>query len=107
MSRYTIQADTEGYQIELGWDNPLQTFWAQVWGPWADETEEDEQEPCLWIGTQPEALPTVSALDVALAAYVKLPLALKVRLRRDQAVSPGPSAFQRATWAMFAERSEA
>jgi hypothetical protein len=56
MSRYSIPAQQPGLTVIVGWDNPLTTFFAQVFDP---SIEEDAAACLLWIGTTPEAIPTV------------------------------------------------
>src|SRR5262245_28101653 len=64
MSRYSVPAQHPALTVTVGWDNPLVTFFAQVFDP---AIEEDADACLLWIGTAPEALPTVAALQAQLA----------------------------------------
>ena len=64
MSRYSLPAQQPGLTVIVGWDNPLQTLFAQVFDP---SIEDDEAACLLWIGTAPEAIPTVAALQAQLA----------------------------------------
>jgi hypothetical protein len=93
MSRYSIQADKVGYHIELGWDNALQTFWAQVYQPALVGPQED-QHPCLWVGTAVGELPTLAALEEVLEGYVRLSEELKGRLTEDYAQRTPPAPLQ-------------
>jgi hypothetical protein len=70
MSRYSIPAQQPGLTVIVGWDNPLTTFFAQVFNPSIDE---DEDACLLWIGTAPEAIPTVAALQAQLAGWATIP----------------------------------
>ena len=54
MNRYSIPALHLGLTVIVGWDNPLVTFFAQVFDPLI---EEDEEACLLWIGTVPRGHP--------------------------------------------------
>jgi hypothetical protein len=70
MSRYRISAQDPDLTVIVGWDNPLVTFFAQVFDP---SIEEDAEACLLWIGTAPEAIPTVAALQAQLASWAAIP----------------------------------
>src|SRR5262249_19256535 len=53
MSRYSVPAQDPDRTVIVGWDNPLMTFFAQVFDP---SIEDDEEACLLWIGTAPEAI---------------------------------------------------
>jgi hypothetical protein len=95
MSRYRIPAQDPGLTAIVGWDNPLMTFFAQVFGP---SIEEDADACLLWIGTAPEALPTVAALQAQLAGWATIPAEIVDRLTRDQQAATPPTPLQR--WAL-------
>jgi hypothetical protein len=93
MSRYSVPAQEPGVTVIVGWDNPLRTFWAQVFDPSVDA---DEEEACrLWIGTTPAALPTVAALQATLAGWATLSADILTRLTRDQQAATPPTPLQR------------
>jgi hypothetical protein len=94
MSRHSIPAQQPGLTVIVGWDNPLATFFAQVFNPSIDE---DEDACLLWIGTAPEVIPTVAALQAQLAGWAALPPDIVDRLRRDQLAATPPTPLQR--WA--------
>jgi hypothetical protein len=95
MSRYSIPAQHAALTIVVGWDNPLQTFFAQVFDP---SVEEDEEADLLWIGTAPQAIPTVAALQAQLADWATIPADVVDRLSRDQQAATPPTPLQR--WAL-------
>jgi len=66
MSRYSFPAQHQGLTVVVGWDNPLATFFAEVFD---SSIEEDAEAYVLWIGTAPQALPTVAALQAQLAGW--------------------------------------
>ena len=92
MSRYSIPALHPGLTVIVGWDNPLVTFFAQVFDP---SIEEDEEACLLWIGTAPEAIPTVAALQAQLAGWATIPPDIVDRLHprsaSGHAADPAPA----------------
>jgi hypothetical protein len=94
MSRYSIPAQNPALTVVVGWDNPLQTFFAQVF----DLSIEEDADACLlWIGTAPQALPTVAALQAQLTGWATIPPAILDCLTRDQQTATPPTPLQR--WA--------
>ena len=51
----------------------------------------------LWIGTAPQAIPMVAALQAQLAGWATIPADIVVRLTRDQQAATPPTPLQR--WA--------
>ena len=104
MSRYHVDAkDAEHFTVIVGWDNPMQTFFVQVWDL---AKEEDDDEACVfWIGTHPGSVPTVTALVQAMSAYAALPGDIATQLERDQALSEPPTPLQQ--WMMLASTGPA
>jgi hypothetical protein len=80
--------------VIVGWDNPLVTFFAQVF----DLSIEDDVEGCLlWIGTAFQEIPTVAALQARLAGWATIPPDIVNRLTRDQQAATPPTPLQQ--WA--------
>ena len=94
LSRSSIPALQPGLTVTVGWDNPLTTFFAQVFDP---SIEEDVDACLLWIGTAPEAIPTVAALQAQLVGWATIPDDMVDRLLRDQHAATPPTPLQR--WA--------
>ena len=94
MSRYRIPAQDPGLTVIVGWDHPLVTFFAQVFDP---SIEEDAEACLLWIGTAPEAIPTVAALQAQLVGWATIQADIVDRLLRDQHAATPPTPLQR--WA--------
>ena len=124
MSRHTIEAKEPGrYEIIVGYDPPLDSFFCQVtrrevrariereqeereraYGkalsrgvePEAVEDETaDEDYFALWTGTTVGEVPTVEALAEALSPYAVLTQELQDTLRRDrEREAHPPTAFQ-------------
>ena len=96
MSRYELQprADASGVVgAAVGWDRPLQTFFAQVFERDAD----GEDHATLWIGTEPGELasPEAAIALVAVAAVIPADLASQLATDRDASVGTGDGPEQR------------
>jgi hypothetical protein len=91
MSRYRFPAQDPRLTVVVGWDNPLATFFAQVFDPSMDQEGAD----VLWIGAVPQALPTVAALQAQLAGWATLPAALVAQLTHEQQAATPPTPLQR------------
>ena len=94
MSRSSIPAQQPGLTVIVGWDHPLMTFFAQVFDP---SIKDDEEACLLWIGTTPEAIPTVAALQAQLTGWATIPVDIVERLTRDRHAATPPTPLQR--WA--------
>src|SRR5262249_23575432 len=95
MSRYSLPPQQPGLTVTVGWDNPLGTFFAQVFDP---STEEDADACPLWIGTAPGAIPTVAALQAQLVGWATTPPAILDCLTHDQQAATPPTPLQQ--WAL-------
>lgn len=98
MSRYEVVAiNAQRYCVIVGWDNPLQTFFGQVF-----DLTLDEDEACVyWLGTYPGHVLSVSALKQAISAYANLPADTLTHLERDQAAATPPSRLQKKMWSII------
>lgn len=84
MSRYELKPQADHSDIVLavvGWDRPLQTFFAQVFT--RTEAEPEEGEATVWLGTEPGELPTPEAALAVVAPYAEVPEDLAARLHED------------------------
>lgn len=88
MSRYSFQAG--GREIIVGWDNPLLTFFVQVW----DEAE-DEDAPVLWVGAKPGEVCSVEALSECVRPFGEIPEVILTGLRADSAAREPLTDWQR------------
>ena len=91
MSRYRIPAHAARYDIHVGWDPPLETFFVHVFDTAADD---DDAACVLWEGVGFQTLPTVEALQRALQPYAMIPPVLCTRLRHDRAHTAPRSPLQ-------------
>lgn len=84
MSRHEIPAKPENSKITrgtVGWDRPLQTFFAQMF---AHSDEEGEEEAIVWVGSVPGELPSAAAALAVIAPYCEIPAGLAATLETDR-----------------------
>lgn len=90
MSRHDLQPKADQPDVVsavVGWDRPLQTFFAQVFI--RTEDEPDEGEALIWVGTAPGELPTAEAAIAVIAPYAVMPADLADRLTADMRATVG------------------
>ena len=81
MSRHDIPARRPRTEVTVGWDAPMQTFFAQV----EDLDAPDDADPLLlWIGSEPREIAEPEAMIVPLVPYAELTAELLTELRRDR-----------------------
>lgn len=79
MSRHTI---TEGsVEAVIGWDPPLQTYFAQVWDRSRDE--DDPAAELLWIGCTPAEMTDPRSVCDKVTRWVQIPAGLAETLLAD------------------------
>ena len=87
MSRYAIPAAHPPYAVIVGWDDPLETYFAHVFDTTMDA--DDNAAWVLWEGAALRAIPTVDALQNRLQAYATIPPEVVAQLHQDSA-NPRP-----------------
>ena len=104
MSRHTIPSPIPNITVTVGWDRPLQTYFAQVT---RDHTATDQDTVLLWIGGSRGEITRVEDLIAPLAPYAELNLEHITQLRADRAaqLDRGPSTLQREMLNVF-ERTQ-
>lgn len=104
MSRHEIPARDQTLSVVAGWDNPLQTFFAQVARPERADDEDEDDPMLLWVGTEPREVITVEDLARHLAPFAELTAEAVEQLRADRAADAdrGPTPLQR----MMLERAK-
>ena len=92
MSRFRLNGKNPEHEIIVGWDPPLQTFFAQVWdrskfisGDW-----DDDEPALLWEGCHLRAVQTVDALEKMLKPFADLPPEVAAELRCQGRVCRSP-----------------
>ncbi|NEP11595.1 MAG: hypothetical protein F6K14_15560 [Symploca sp. SIO2C1] len=81
MSQYCVESEeTRGkYQkVLVGWDSPLETFFAQVW------TNEDDEEPVFWTGNSRCQWTDIEVFIESFSPWFTLPASIKQQLIEDQ-----------------------
>lgn len=97
MSRYILKKTPE-ILIIAGFDNPLQTFFSQVFDLVQETDEEDHI--VFWNGIKPKEITDVQKLEEALKPYIEaIPEDIKTQLQLDYDNRTPPSVLQ-----MFAAR---
>lgn len=95
MGRSRIPANNPNQHIILGWDKPLETFFAQVY----DSTVDEDENPILWLGATPgDEINSVEQLQDRLSqsGYLSyIPPSTQLELARQQKESEPPSPLQR------------
>lgn len=88
MSRYSLRPlahRADLFEVALGWDPGLGTFFVTVFGTPDDESETDVR---LWRGTAPREIGTSAELIAIAADYAEIPGDLQRRLEIDRLQSP-------------------
>lgn len=115
MSRHSLQP-LPGlgaiYEVAIGWDRALSTFFVVVFGapddggepPGEGGTHAGELSPLLWEGTAPGALATPQAAIALAAPFAEVPRGLAAQLAADRQTEgstvsgPAQSAALAALW---------
>ena len=90
MSRHDLQPKsglTDIIKATVGWDRPLQTFFAQVFT--RAEAEDEDGDATIWIGTEPGELPTPEAAIAVVAPYAVIPDGLVEQLNAEMKATIG------------------
>ncbi len=119
MSRYIITAkDPHTHICLVGYDKPLQTYFAQVLERATFDAEElrdmkaeellyDDENIALWIGTNPFEIGTTNDLQSRLAQHAMIPEAVCMQLEQERAQSPELTTLQREMLALISTWSTA
>ena len=90
MSRYELRPKATCQSVTratVGWDRPLQTYFAQVFFRTAEEPEEGE--PLIWRGTEPGELLAAEAAISIVAPHADIPDDLEAQLVADMNAASG------------------
>lgn len=85
MSRYELQPKSYTPRVAsvvVGWDRPLNTFFAQVF--MTSGAPGDEPEATIWEGTEPGQLSTAAEALALVDAYADVPADMLSRLEADR-----------------------
>jgi hypothetical protein len=94
MSRHTIASFSARFIVTVGWDRPLNSYFAQVEDV---EAAEGDDQMVVWVGASFSEVSTPDALQVDICRYATLPEAMLATLRADRAATldKGDSQLQR------------
>jgi len=90
VSRYTFEGNRPALSIVVGWDNPLKTYFAQVW----DGGGQEKGDLKLWVGAGADKVPTPEALAELVAPYGDIPAEVLAQLEEDYEVRRAPTLLQ-------------
>ena len=84
MSRHELDGRNGATRVAVGWDRPLNTFYAQAF-----RVEDGEEVAFVWKGTSTHELPTAGAALAVIADYADPPPDLARTLETDRLRSLG------------------
>ena len=84
MSRHELDGRNGATKVAVGWDRPLDTFYAQAF-----RMEDGEEVSFVWEGTSPRELPTAYAALTVVSDYADPPPDLARVLETDRLKSLG------------------
>lgn len=110
MSRRRIQALDEhaatNVSVIVGWDNPLQTFFATVEKPATDDSDEEDEDLTLFeIGMRPRQVATPQDLANHLKKWATITPDILEKLALDKSTSERPTDLQNRVRSMI-EKTE-
>lgn len=99
MSRHVIRKD-DSFEVVVGYDGPLKTFFAQVYDVKATrEAEKDDpladEVMVLWEGVKPDEIASVHDLAKLVEPYALITEDMFATLYLDRSEAPEPTAFQK------------
>ena len=97
MTRYSIDPFSGRFEITIGWDRPLNSFFAQVHD--LEVSDDDEGDPVVvWVGATHSEILTPEALQLHIARYGTIPDEIMQTLRADRVATldTGDTRLQRA-----------
>lgn len=95
MANHPYTWRTKDHLIRAGWDNPLQTYYAQVY-PYPEVIDDASGEPVMtaWLGCWSYELGTVKELAERLRPYSEIPMEVEELLERDGSLRTPPTPLQ-------------
>jgi hypothetical protein len=91
MSRHVLPAE-DGLEVVVGWDPPLNTYFAQAWDRRLDE--EDPAAELLWIGCTPREIRDPQQVCDAVSVWAPIPAGLAATLYADAESTTAPNATE-------------
>jgi hypothetical protein len=82
MSRHTIVSFSDCFEVTIGWDRPLNSFFAQVQYL---KIADGEQDPVVvWVGASYSEIPRPEDLQAHIAGFAVIPVEMLDALRADR-----------------------
>ena len=81
MSRHALDPFEARHDVVVGWDSPLNTFFAQVLDT---EAGDDLDYEVLWIGTSFDEVPDPAGVISAIRPFAAVPDGLLATLQQDR-----------------------
>jgi len=96
MSRHSVQPLNPDHTVIVGWDDPLETFFAQVWDNSIELSEDDEEDKQLvfMVGYVGKEVPTIEKLQEVLQPFAHITDEINQQLQRDYKNRSEPSPLQ-------------
>jgi len=97
MSRHTVQPLNPDHTVIVGWDDPLETFFAQVWDDSMELSEDDDKgfdNLVFMVGYVGGEVPTVEKLQEVLQPFAHITDEINQQLQRDYENRSEPSPLQ-------------
>jgi len=82
MSRHELASLNPAHEVAIGWDPPMETYFAQVFDTAGDE--ENDTYEVLWIGNRFQEVLNPAAVIAAVAPFASVPDGLLDQLARDR-----------------------
>jgi len=83
MTRYSVNPFSGRFEITIGWDRPLNSYFAQVHD--LEVSDDDESDPVVvWVGATHSEILTPEALQLHIARYATIPDEIMQTLRDDR-----------------------
>ena len=81
MSRHRIAALEPAHEVYVGWDEPLGSYFGQVYDP----ARPEEENPIYWVGAgNPRQYPEIEGLARAMTQFAVIPMETVRTLFRDK-----------------------
>lgn len=102
MSQYIVDHPT--LSVLVGWDNPLQSFYASVTDPGLIlENEESDDAYLLWVGNTYGEIKDVQTLAGLLSPWAEIPTEIADKLGQDMAARTPPTKLQQLMHRLMAD----
>jgi hypothetical protein len=81
MSNYSFKGNNPNHEVMVGWDPPLNTYFAHVLD--VSKNEDDNGRDLLWIGCTPNEIHDLETITRELAPYARVSEVTLARMYSD------------------------